>query len=189
VQEVAELARRQQPAGRRKEEALSTQSRWYVVHCEPHRDRQVEHVMAVRGVEAYSPHIARTRRHNGKKPLFPGYVFARLALDTGVWSALRFSPGIKSLIEIGGGPCPVGDEIVDEVRRRAEAYVPPAPDPSAGDRVVVKGGALEGLEGVFNETLSGEERVAVLIDMMHRQVRVELSAGLVRRVRHGGKAA
>lgn len=153
---------------------------WYVVHCEPHRDRQVERLIVQTGAETFAPRIPKTRMRNGDKPLFPGYVFTRLDLASGVGGELRYVPGVRSLVEVGGEPCPVDDGIVEAIRRRVTTNVPDVGQLRSGDRVTVVSGSFADLEAVFCEHLSGAERVAVLIEMMRRQVRVELSVDDVR---------
>jgi transcriptional antiterminator RfaH len=155
-------------------------SMWYVIHCVAQRDRQVERLLAHAGMEAFAARVPRTRKRNGDKALFPGYVFVRLDLEAGSWSTIRSRPGVRSLVEIGGGPCPVADEIVEVLRERVAGYTISQPQLQVGDRVAVTGGIFADLEGVFCELVSGAERVAILLDIMRRQVRVELCVDAIR---------
>lgn len=158
-------------------------SLWYVIHCEPRLDLMVERVFTDGSVEAFAPRIPRARRRDGDKPLFPGYLFARMDLDTGVWGRMRFMPGVRALVEMGGMPCPVDEGIVAAIRRRVAGWsAASTPVFHEGERVRVVGGSFEHLEGLFSESLSGEERAAVLLDMMERQVRVELHIDHLERV-------
>jgi transcriptional antiterminator RfaH len=147
---------------------------WYVIHCDARRDAQTEQLVAREGIQTFDPRIPKTRKRNGDKPLFPGYIFAQLDLSTDVWARIRHLPGVRSLVEIGGGPCPVDEAIVERVRQWVCSYQPLLVQPRPGDRVTVTAGAFADLEGVFCEALSGAERVAILIEMMRRQIRVEL---------------
>jgi transcription antitermination factor NusG len=109
----------------------------------------------------------------GTRPSSPGYVFVRLEPDDGSWSTIRYLPGVRSLVEIGGGPCPVADEIVEAIRERVTGWLPGPARLQAGDRVAVVSGIFADLEGIFCEVLSGAERVTILLDIMRRQVRLE----------------
>lgn len=153
---------------------------WYVVHCDAHQDRQVQRLVEQRSVDVFAPRVPRTRKRNGDKPLFPGYLFVRLELESGMWDRLRYLPGVRSLVEIGGGPCPVDERVVDEVRRRAAVSRRRVSDLRVGDQVTVTSGVLADLDGVFSERVSGEDRVAILLDLMHRQVSVVLPAGEIK---------
>lgn len=161
---------------------------WYVVHCEAHHDRQVGALIAGAGCEVFAPRLPKTRRRNGDKPLFPGYLFVRLDLDSGVWGMMRHLPGVRGLVEMGGMACQVDDGIVETIRRRVDLYRPDEIGLRTGDRVIVANGSFADLEGVVCETLSGDQRVAILIDMMRRQVRVELDVDEVYRGSRGAAA-
>jgi len=163
--------------------------KWYVLFCDARRDVQVERLVAHVGIETFNPRIPKTRKRNGDKALFPGYIFTRLDLSPDVWSSIRYLPGVRSLVETGGGPCPVDEGIVEHIRQRVAAYVPAGMQLRPGDRVTVTSGAFADLEGIFCETLSGAERIAILIDMMRRQIRVELPAEDVEAIVGGGQAA
>lgn len=149
---------------------------WYLMSCDPRRDEQVCALVAIAGFETYTPRIPKTRRRNGDKPLFPGYVFTRLDLGCDDWTKVMYLPGVRRLVTVGGAPSVVDEEIVDAIRARIArgAFVPPKLNP--GDRIRVVSGAFEHLEGVFCEELTGAERVSILLDMMNRQVRVEVPA-------------
>lgn len=149
---------------------------WYVVHCEAHHDRQVGKLIASTVPEVFAPRLPKTRRRNGEKPLFPGYLFVRLDLASGIWGTLRYLPGVHRLIEMGGAPCPLDGGIVETIRRRVAEYTRAEIGFRPGDRVTVANGSFADLEGIVCETLSSDQRVAILIDMMRRQVRVELGA-------------
>lgn len=147
---------------------------WYVIHCEAHHDRQVQHSVSLSNIEVYAPRIPATRKRNGDKPLFPGYVFARLDLASGVWGRLRYLPGVRSLVTNGAEPSTLDDGIVEAIRQRVDDFEPQVTRLKLGDRVRVLNGTFSDLEGLFCESLTGEQRIAVLIDMMRRQVRVEI---------------
>jgi transcriptional antiterminator RfaH len=162
---------------------------WYAIHCDARRAVQTERLIAREDIETFNPRIPRTRKRNGDKPLFPSYMFARLDLSTDVWTRIQYTPGIRSLVEIGGGPCPVDDAIVERIRRWVGSYEPVPLRLRPGDRVTVTSGALADLEGVFCEALCGAERVAILIEMMRRQIRVELGVDDIEVLAPGGVMA
>jgi transcriptional antiterminator RfaH len=162
---------------------------WYVIHCETGKDRQVEHFAVLAGLETFDPRIPCTRKRNGDKPLFPGYVFARLDLSADDGLKIRGLPGVRRLVDAGGHPCSIDEGLIEVIRRRSDSYRGEAGRPFApGDRVRVIGGSFADLEGIFSEALSGHERVAILIDMMRREIRLVLPAGEVERVVQGAAA-
>jgi transcription elongation factor/antiterminator RfaH len=163
--------------------------RWYVVRTQPQREKQVEAVLRQRGVEMYLPRIlSRKKDRLGQRlyePLFPGYAFARLALDSQSWLQARSAPGVSYFLgtRSQGKPVPVPDDLVQEIRDKAEAHLLRGWQPGikSGDRVVICGGPFAGLEAVFDGVLSPSGRSRVLVQMLTRLVPVELEVDSLRR--------
>jgi transcription antitermination factor NusG len=68
----------------------------------------------------------------------------------------------------------MSEEIVTVIRERTAGLSQRVRCLQPGDAVAVVRGPLADLEGVFCESLSGEERVVILLDVMRRQTRVAL---------------
>lgn len=155
---------------------------WFAVKTHPRREQQVRTVLARSGVDVYVPLIP-TRRRPGEvavrlELLFPGYVFSRLELGTSQWIAARWAPGVAYFLGAGGVPTALPDALIDGIRARVDSQAGAAFPPafSRGDRVAIKGGPLDGLEAIFENTLSGTGRVRVLLEMVSRLVPVVLAA-------------
>ncbi len=158
---------------------------WFAVKTQPRRELQVTAILAHRGVEAYFPLIpARRRRHRPAapaEPLFPGYVFSRLAQDTNQWIATRSAPGVAYVLGAGGVPSPLPDDLIDGIRARVEARVREGWKPpfKQGERVVVNGGPFRGLEAIFEGTASPAGRVRILLQIVNRRVPVALDVSFI----------
>ena len=113
-----------------------------------------------------------------KKPLFPGYLFARLAWDR-LWLA-RATRGVVHLVNDGEKPVPVPEEQVLAVRELIErpVAVDPWPYMQEGDRVLVKSGPLIGLEGFF-VSWKNETKLVISVDLLGRSVAAEVDADSV----------
>ncbi len=162
-------------------------NQWFVVKTQPRRELQVSAVFARLEVESFLPRIpARGRlgqRASSLEPLFPGYLFARVELESDRWLAARSAPGVAYFLGVGRVPSPLPDDFVEALQAKAESrrrdgwQIPF----DLGDRVVIDGGPLRGLEGVFAGTLSRSGRVRVFLEVVSRLVPVELDATLLRR--------
>jgi transcriptional antiterminator RfaH len=162
---------------------------WYVAKTKPRVERQAAAVLEQRGLESYFPLIAQqTRRSLPEKlePLFPGYLFARLDVETPDWLMARSAPGIAYFL--GSGhlelPTTVPDGLVDEIRARVTRHDYRRREPSFhhGDRVVINSGPFEGLDAVFDATLSPAGRSRVLVAIVSRLVPVCLDVTELRAV-------
>lgn len=160
---------------------------WYVIHSKPNKEEFLYEQLCLRKVDAYYPSIKvrpinpRARR---TKPYFPGYMFVNTTLDTIGRSTLRWIPGAKGLVDFGGDPASVPDEILQAIRQKLE-YVNAVHGDQAkkftpGQVVTIQSGPFSGYRAIFDSHLPGRERVRVLLQMLwDRQIGLELSAGQI----------
>jgi transcription elongation factor/antiterminator RfaH len=152
--------------------------RWYALQTKPKKESFVEQCFKERGREVFLPWI-RQRRRVGTRfvwasvPLFPGYVFCRLELETEA-RAVRYSPGVKDFVMFGDVVAEVGEDTVELLKARCpQGFAQFEPRPYVrGDKVLIREGALTGLEGVFEREMKGKDRVAVLLELLGRQTRL-----------------
>jgi transcriptional antiterminator RfaH len=153
--------------------------RWFALYTNPHKEYLVRDLLHNKRVEVYLPEIpvvVRRRDRREKKPFFPHYLFARLDPNDGRMAEARWMPGVRHIVSAGGQPVPVADEVVSYIRRRLAAMVQVEPEGpfKKGDLVHIVHGPFEGLDAVFDQRLSPEGRVRVLLDLMGRLVATEL---------------
>src|SRR5712692_5192174 len=141
---------------------------WYAVKAKPRREQQATSVLAERGIEVYLPQLPVQKRSGqvsaALQPLFPGYLFARVAMASPEWLASRSAPGVAYFVGSAGVPSPLPDGLVEAIRTRAEGlrlagWRPPF---EHGDRVMIGSGPLSGIDAIFDRTLSSSGRVRVL---------------------------
>jgi transcription antitermination factor NusG len=106
-------------------------------------------------------------------PLFPGYVFVRLALRDRL-RVLKI-PSVVRLVGFGGEPAALPDEIVIRLREGVVGGLRAEPHPylNVGKRVRLVRGALSGTEGILLRK-KGRIRVVVSIELIGRSVSVEV---------------
>jgi transcriptional antiterminator RfaH len=154
---------------------------WYVVHTHPRAEATAADNLARQGFTAFFPRYLKRRRHarkveNVPAPLFPRYVFVAVDVTRQRWRAILSTVGVTHLISRGDEPTPVARGVVEELRRRLDpdGFVPLAPAAARlkqGDAVRVREGAFARCLGLF-EGISDSERVAILLDLLGRKVRV-----------------
>ena len=100
--------------------------RWYAAYTSANREKGVSKQLACRAIEQFLPVYESLRRWKDRRkllqlPLFPGYVFVRLALR----NRLRVLeiPGVVRLVGSNGTPTPLFDEEVESLRRALENEV------------------------------------------------------------------
>ncbi|MBX3025252.1 transcriptional activator RfaH [bacterium] len=158
---------------------------WYVVETQRHRELVARAVLADRGITSYLPRVRQWPRPavgSAVAPLFPGYLFVRVAFGEQGHQVLR-SNGVKAFVAFGGEPVPVRDEVVAFLQTREGADgVIRCGEPSGGAAVRIVDGPFRGLTAVVTERLAAGDRVRVLMELLQRQTSVELPERWVRRL-------
>jgi transcriptional antiterminator RfaH len=160
----------------------ASEDRWFALYTKPHKEYLVREVLRGRGVEVYLPEVAvvqrrRDRRH--MKPFFPHYLFARMDPHGEMLAKVRWTPGLRRVVTAGGRPVPVPDEVVGYLRRRLETLeeTDTGTPFKQGDLVRVTQGPFEGLEAVFDRSLSSKGRVRIFLKLMSRMVATDVDVG------------
>lgn len=163
------------------------QPRWFVAHTHPHAETKAMTHLDRQGFEIYFPRYLKKRRHARRietvvAPLFPRYLFVAIDLNMQRWRSICSTVGVSRLVCNGDDPTPVPIGIVEALRTREDAggfiKLDWRPRFHAGDKVRVLDGAFSSCLGLF-EGMAERERIAILLDLLGRKVRVVLDADLI----------
>jgi len=155
---------------------------WYVVHTKPRKESVAEVNLRRQDFETYLPWYKRVARHRGTwkeivEPLFPRYLFLRIDTSRQTVAPIRSTLGVTTLVTFGHRLMPVPDAVIDTLRDNADTrsglHTAPKQDFTKGQTVAITAGPFEGLQAIFDAT-SGEERVAILLDVLGKATRVVL---------------
>lgn len=159
---------------------------WYALHTRHQHEKTVARLLAGKEFETFLPLYDTVHRWKNvvKKlslPLFPCYVFVRGPVDR--WLPVLTTPGIHAVVEFGGHPAMIPCSEIEAIRRIVEGPFKAEPHPfiKCGDRVRIRVGPLQGLEGVLlrKKNLC---KLLVSVEMLERSVAVEVDASMVERV-------
>ena len=162
--------------------------RWYLIRTKPGGEATAQENLQRQGFEIYLPRVVQTVRRLGRwresiAPLFPRYLFLRLAEGRQALAPVRSSLGVTDIVRFGCAYAIVPDHIVRSLQGRAD----PATGLhqlagqlvlTAGARVRIGAGAFEGLDGVF-ERHAGPDRVLVLLNLLGQDASVRVPTQFV----------
>ncbi|MDA9437539.1 transcriptional regulator [Bradyrhizobium sp. CCBAU 51745] len=161
--------------------------RWHVVQTQVHAEGKAAANLKQQGYEVYMPRYLRQRRHARRvevvpAPLFPRYLFVGFDAASARWRSIQSTYGVSHLVCHNQEPAVLPDSVIDELRAREDdkgiVRFHQAPQYARGDKIRVIGGALGESLGLF-EGMADRDRVAVLLDLLGRKVRVILDRELV----------
>lgn len=160
---------------------------WYVVQTQPNGERKAVFNLNRQGYRTYLPQYLRRRRHARrvemvKSPLFPRYLFVAIDIASQRWRSIQSTVGVSRLVCNGDMPAAVPAHVVQQLQSREDDQgcirLEKRPMFSPGDKVRVQDGVFESCPGLF-EGLTDGERVAILLDLLGRKVRVFIDADFV----------
>lgn len=159
-------------------------SEWYIVRTQSRAEERAVWNLNNQGFETYLPRYRKSVRHARKTktvlcPLFPGYVFVQVNIKRQHWRSINGTFGVISIVQFGDGPTPIDAAIVDSIRIREDepGIVNIASHGlKKGDRVRVCDGAFADYTALL-EDISDSQRVFLLLDIMGREVRLNVPMG------------
>jgi len=152
------------------------QPSWFAIQTRPRYEKKVTTELQEKGVKAFLPlysakHQWSDRRRIVQLPLFPGYVFVRIAplLNTRV-SVLQTN-GVISFVGVRNMGIPIPDCEIEAIQTVLEggAAFEPYPYLKVGQRVRVRGGCLEGVSGVLM-AVNGDRSLIVSVNLIQRSI-------------------
>ena len=161
--------------------------RWYVAQTHVHAESKATFHLRRQGFQVYLPRYTKRRRHARRvdtvaAPLFPRYLFVSVDMATQRWHSIRSTIGITRLVTNGEVPAMVPEAIIEGLRRREDAnglvQLERRPRFASGDKIRVIEGAFCDTLGLF-EGIRDQERVAILLDLLGRKVRVVLDMDII----------
>lgn len=145
--------------------------RWYVIHTHAKQEGRAESNLLAWNVETFVPRYRVRLRNEFKsepsytaRPLFPGYIFARLS-SFDMFHKVRYTRGVHNILSMGNRPIALDDAIITTMMARADAdgLIKLEDEIKSGDEVIVNGSAFSGFVAIFDRRMKDTERVVVLL--------------------------
>jgi transcription antitermination factor NusG len=152
-----------------------TQVHWYAVQTRPRHEKKVAVELTQKCIDSYLPLLNQTHHWSDRRkivqvPLFPGYLFVRAQLDPrvrvgvlSIWGALAFVGPQREAV-------PIPESQIEDIRTllNTKVYLSPYPFLRVGQRVRVRGGALDGVEGIL--VTNGQKRLVISVESIQRSL-------------------
>jgi transcription termination/antitermination protein NusG len=154
---------------------------WYAIQTRSRHEKVVADQLQVRGIITFLPLVTEIHRWSDRRkmvevPLFSCYVFVQLVTTNDARARVLHTEGVVRVVGRNAEGTPIPDEQIESVRRVLAQNVPWASHPflKAGQRVRIRGGALDGVEGVFLSG-SGDDTLIVSVEAIERSLAVRIT--------------
>jgi transcription antitermination factor NusG len=158
----------------------TAEARWYAVLTVPQNEKSAARQLGLREIESFLPTYESVRVWKNRQrvklelPLFPSYLFVRI--ERRQKSRVLASPGVLRIVGNNREMISIPDATIDFLRSDLRGCrVEPYCELVVGQKVRIKTGAMEGLEGVLvrkNHNL----RFVLTIGLINQHAAVEIDA-------------
>jgi transcription antitermination factor NusG len=171
---VVRLTQKQAPLA-----VAATPPQWFAIQTRYRFEKKVVIELNHKRCEVYLP--MRTERHvwsDRKKvvtiPLFPGYAFVRIDQSRDARQAVLKTAGVMGFVSFGGIVAAVPPKQIEDLQLllQEKGLFSLHPFVKAGQRVRVRGGCLDGLEGLLLQ--HDEGKLVISIESIQRSLAIEI---------------
>ena len=156
------------------------QINWYAVQTRARHEKRVAERFREQGLPIFLPLVSEVRRWSDRKkmvefPLFGCYVFVKVAASREERLRVCCVDGVLRIVGGKGEGSPIPDEQIEAVRTITSQQLAWSAHPflKIGQRVRIKSGALNGVEGILVGR-DGDRTLVVSVDAIQRSLSVRI---------------
>jgi len=154
---------------------------WFAVQTRSRHEKKATAEMQEKGIQAFLPLFAEKHKWSDRQrvvdvPLFPQYLFVRIAANSDARVSVLRTNGVIAMVGTKGIGIPIPDAQIERIQRIIEQKVPYNPHLylNVGKRIRIRGGALDGLEGILT-AVNGDETLVVSVELIQRSLAVRIT--------------
>jgi transcription antitermination factor NusG len=156
---------------------------WYALYTRHQHEKSVARSLTGKGLGVFLPLYTAVHRWQDRDkrlslPLFPCYIFLQNPSDR--WHSILAIPGVHSVVGFAKRPATIATAEIEALQRVVGSCLKLEPHPflRCGDRVRLRSGPLEDIEGLLIRKKS-TWKLVVSVEMVQRSVAVEVDASMV----------
>jgi transcription antitermination factor NusG len=155
--------------------------RWFAVQTRSRHEKRANAELQEKGIQSFLPLFAEKHKWSDRQrvvdvPLFPQYLFVRIAASSDERISVLRTNGVVALVGTKGSGIAIPDAQIERIQRVIEQKVPYNPHLylNVGKRIRIRGGALDGLEGILT-AVNGDQTLVVSVELIQRSLAVRIT--------------
>ena len=153
---------------------------WFAVQTRPRHEKKVNSELHEKGVHSFLPLHREKRRWSDRSqwvelPMFSQYVFVRVPTSGDSRLRVLQTQGVVQFVGATGRGIPIPDEQIESLLAIVSRGIPTASHEflRVGQRVRIRGGVLEGIEGILS-AIQNEKSLVVSVDLIQKSVAIRI---------------
>ncbi len=154
---------------------------WYAVRTRSRHEKLVARQLETQGIESFLPVVTQTHKWSDRSkqvetPLFSGYAFLRMVLSPDDRVRVLRTQGVVSFVGVQGSGTPIPDHQIENIRALVASKLPYEERAylRVGQRVRVRGGALDGMQGILVAE-NGDRSLVISVEPIQRSLCVRVA--------------
>jgi transcription termination/antitermination protein NusG len=154
---------------------------WFAIQTWPRYEKKVAERLQDKGIKVFLPlfterHQWRDRRALVHTPLFPHYVFVRIGETPSLRVPILRTSGVIKFVGGRSSAVPIPDRQIESIQIVMSNGLPFRPHPflDLGRRVRIRGGSLDGIEGIL-VARNDDQSLLVSVQIIQRSLAIRVT--------------
>jgi transcription antitermination factor NusG len=156
------------------------ESNWYAICTMARHEKRVAQQLQENRIFAFLPLLQQIHRwsdrwSNVEVPMFSCYAFVHIAQKTEERLKVLRTPGVLGFVGSERRGTPIPDYEIENLQSAIREKIPCAAHPfiSSGQRIRIRGGSLDGMEGILIRQ-GREQSVVVSVELLQRSISIRI---------------
>lgn len=158
----------------------SQESSWYAVHTMARHEKRIAAQFEEKHVRTFLPLLRQIHRWSDRRstvevPMFSCYAFVCIVHTVEERLRVLRTSGVLGFVGSERQGTPIPDDQIESLRKAISGKIPCFPHAyiSAGRRVRIRGGSLDGVEGILVRQ-GADQSLVLSVELLHRSVAIRV---------------
>jgi transcription antitermination factor NusG len=159
---------------------FGVEPQWYAIHTRSQHEKSVTAHLESQGITTFLPLVMEVHRWSDRRklvqlPLFSCYTFVHMSFVPELWAKVLRVSGTLSFVGARGQGVPIPEKQIESIRTilASNASCTLCPFLKIGQHVRIRGGALDGIEGIL-VARNGDRTVVISVEPIQRSLAVRI---------------
>lgn len=158
----------------------TVEPQWYAIHTRSQHEKSVSTQLQDQGITTFLPLVTELHRWSDRRkvvqlPLFSCYTFLHMPFVPELWAKVLRIGGVLGFVGVRGQGVSIPEKQIESIRTLQGINAPYTLCPflKVGQQVRVRGGVLDGIEGIL-VSRNGDRTLVISVEPIHRSLAVQL---------------